>query len=273
MRTDRIRGRGGRPRQRGFTLVELLVVAATIALLAALLLPVVSQVRRKSAQAVCFSNLKQLAAGMLLYSEEYDQSLPLALNRRPGEEALFPMTWMRRLQPYVKSQAAFIDPASGHRSPDWHTSSDLLANYGYPPSHLSAGCDWVVLTAEPFGVALWEGLGGFSGPPTGGYQQSAPSHRTSQVARPAETILLTDHYAFDWGVAAGHFYYPAPRHLTEDPLVLPDGTRIPSGWINAAFVDGHARALRQEQFWSILPRHTVRGGLTQDVFLYFWPDE
>lgn len=59
-----------RPRKTGrggFTLVELLVVVAMIAMLAALLLPALSTAREKGKSAVCQSNLKQLGIAFAMY--------------------------------------------------------------------------------------------------------------------------------------------------------------------------------------------------------------
>src|SRR5437773_11415136 len=117
-------------RRRGFTLIELLLVMAVITILAAILFPVFAQVREKARQAGCMNNLKQIATAMLLYSDDHDLQLPPALARASGEKLLFPMTWMGRLQPYVRSTAVFIDPSSGHTNPDWHTCAYLLKNYG-----------------------------------------------------------------------------------------------------------------------------------------------
>ena len=65
-------------KRRGFTLIELLVVIAIIAILAAILFPVFARAREKARQASCQSNLKQLALGVLMYMQDYDQRGPTA---------------------------------------------------------------------------------------------------------------------------------------------------------------------------------------------------
>lgn len=66
----------GRHRDRGFTLTELLVVIAIIAVLAGLVLPVTSLVRRLAKSTVCLNNLQQLGAVTLIYAEANYEVIP-----------------------------------------------------------------------------------------------------------------------------------------------------------------------------------------------------
>jgi len=55
-----------------FTLLELLIVIAIIAILLSLLLPSLSQAREKAKQVYCLSNGRSISGGMMLHSKDFD---------------------------------------------------------------------------------------------------------------------------------------------------------------------------------------------------------
>ncbi len=64
--------------RRGFTLIELLVVISIITFLIGLLLPALSRAREAARTTACISNLRQIAIGVGLYLDEYNEGLPVA---------------------------------------------------------------------------------------------------------------------------------------------------------------------------------------------------
>ena len=67
--------------QRGFTLVELLVVIGIIALLIAILLPALNAAREQANVTACLSNLRQIGLGIDLYAVNNKSTMPVILER------------------------------------------------------------------------------------------------------------------------------------------------------------------------------------------------
>jgi prepilin-type N-terminal cleavage/methylation domain-containing protein len=113
-----------RPQERGFTLIELLVVIAIIAILAAILFPVFAQARDSARQSTCLHNCKQLGTALMMYAQDYDETLPSWPTDRNGVllDSRFATwgwsLWVEVLMPYVKNQGVFVCP-NGPKTGYW----------------------------------------------------------------------------------------------------------------------------------------------------------
>ena len=93
---SRIRLRAG-----GFTLVELLLVIATVTILIGLLLPAVSAVRERARSTECKNNLKELGIGIQLAKEKFGAPIR-AHNEERGEY------WTKTIQPFLNTSSTDV---------------------------------------------------------------------------------------------------------------------------------------------------------------------
>src|SRR5258705_5243816 len=70
-------------RRKGFTLVELLVVIGIIALLIAILMPVLGRARSSAQRNKCLSNLRQVGKMLQFYANEYKDQIPIGYDGLP----------------------------------------------------------------------------------------------------------------------------------------------------------------------------------------------
>jgi len=103
-------------RRTGFTLIELLVVVAIIAILAAMLLPALSQAREKARQANCISNLKQIGMAFSMYESDQNNFPAYPYNGTSRNNF-----WQIQLAPYLGYRDTDLVPNSFGSGPSQHS--------------------------------------------------------------------------------------------------------------------------------------------------------
>ena len=251
--------------KRGFTLIELLVVIAIIAILAAILFPVFAQARESARKITCISNYKQMTTGVLMYMQDYDETMIPANTNGYSIGCLGcgspDMIWPQLIQPYIKNWQVFrcpSDPNANDASlsvdsggtPEAPNDPDHFYHWG---SRADFGLNYVFLS--PW---LYQASKQFWG--------SVPVSMAA-ISAPASTMLAVDTI---WDRDAGGTPKGGGNWVVEAPCIRgADGNKITptdflgyGGWypsqktswlqyggawprhlnqINIAYTDGHAK--------------------------------
>src|SRR6266536_1866583 len=115
--------------KRGLTLIELLVVVAIIAVLAALLLPVLSKAKGAALKTACINNARQINLAIRMYADDHADAIRATTNR----EAIY-FTYKDSIEPYLSrngsptSAPVFVCPADDFNCDDPVLKSILWEN-------------------------------------------------------------------------------------------------------------------------------------------------
>ena len=115
---------------RKFTLIELLIVIAIIAILAAILLPALNSARERGISASCLSNEKQLSQIYHFYADDHDDFLP-CMDNLGGSQVVSPKEWLNGMvKLYLNRENASSEPVDVLFCPSETVMEDITTNYG-----------------------------------------------------------------------------------------------------------------------------------------------
>jgi len=216
----------------GFTLIELLVVIAVIAIVAALLFPVLAQARERARAAACLTNLHQLALANALYAQDHDGYFA------PAAQEYFTRDERRWFG--TRGSDGRFEPRDGPLVPYLRDGGVLrrcpsfVTEVGFDP-----GTGGYVYNYLSVGARVW----------WEGYRAEAfdGSAREAEIRHPAETAMFADG-ALDvgTGLAEYGFLEPPPSLAARIPgahVLDPSIHFRHHGRASVVFVDGHARTL------------------------------
>lgn len=228
-----------------FTLIELLVVVAIIAILAAILFPVLSAAKERGWNAACQSNLHQLGIALRMYADDHADLVPFACDWEDRHDnpkasmADIPYVW-EVLNPYTKGNEVWRDPADkGVKflygdvgGTGWPPVVDNLYEFlkQHIPSHL--GSSYSYRTALV--IKNWDALYG-SGPTP----ESMQPVKLSEVPFPSRAIVFMDPVQFSESRPPTAQDWNAQWHTLRYPIF---------GW-NVVMADGHVETETEQKLF------------------------
>jgi len=220
-------------KNRFFTLLELLVVIATIAILAGLLLPALSNAKEKAREIYCAGNLKQIGLAFQLYGDDFNDYLSPYKNGTPAwgqfvgyyeygnPKAEKWAGWGGRIYPYLGGKGhwkVFVCPSDPVKRDLTLTNTAEGGDHGTGASYMVNSSD-----SAAGGIGIDFSLGG----------GVTVWYRYGNAKWPAETCLVSEEpfksSNYTMPGDGGYFYRPwyshvyVPAHFKNNNVVFIDG--------------------------------------------------